>query len=194
MCNPLAFAAVGAGGALLGDRDEQKQLGQSIAAQNAQKKQMVRSLNYELSSISQEQRDQYDQAVASLQANSINSIRNQGMLEAALGETNLEGRSTQAVIREVQGQDARVADSIRDSYQRSHTGLQHSKETAVMQTQSALDGMPKIKGQSTFSRILNVANGGMQGYAFGASPTGKSLSTSIKTGANTAMNYLKGGK
>lgn len=165
----IAMMAVNVGMQVMGNNKEDKAIGAEIGKLNAQKQQKVRELNYNISSLSREQVDQFDQAVTQLQGNSINSIRNQGMLEAALGETNLQGRSTDSVLREVQGQDARVADSIRDNYKRSFQGLQYAKETNILETQSSLDGMPTIKGPSAFSRTMGIINAGAEGWSMGGS-------------------------
>lgn len=195
MCGFMAAgAAIGGISSIMGLREQNKEIGRQIAAQNAQKTLMVREMNYNLSSLDQEQKDQFDQAVTTLQGNSVNSIRNQGMIEAALGESNLEGRTMDAVMREVRGQDARVADSIRDSYGKSWTGLQNAKETSIMETQSSLDGMPQIRGPSTFSQILSVGTGALQGAQMGHSlesayKGAKGLVT--KVGANIQMGGSK---
>lgn len=171
MCNPAAAAGTGAvvGGAsaIVGARDNAKAIGEQIAAQNAQKLAMVKSLNYDLVNLSQEQRDQYDQAVAQLQANSINSIRNQGMIRAAFGESGVEGRSVDRVIREVEGQDSRVADSIKGSFKDSFAGLQQQKEAAVLSADAQIKGLPKINKPSSAAVALNIASGIMQGGSAG---------------------------
>lgn len=167
MCNQ-AYAM--AGGAVLGGisgfqgaKDQARQISEQIAAQNATKVQVVKTMNYDLANLSQEQRDQYDQAVAQLQGNSINSIRNQGMIRAAIGESNLEGRSMDRVLREVEGQDARVADSIRGSFKDSFVGLQQQKETTVLNADAQIKGMPKINKPSSTSVMLGIASSMMSG-------------------------------
>lgn len=167
MCNQ-AYAM--AGGAVLGGisgfqgaKDQARQISEQIAAQNASKVQVVKTMNYDLANLSQEQRDQYDQAVAQLQGNSINSIRNQGMIRAAIGESNLEGRSMDRVLREVEGQDARVADSIRGSYKDSFQGLQQQKEVTVLNADAQIKGMPKINKPSSTSVMLGIASSMMSG-------------------------------
>lgn len=170
MCAPVmaGMAVVGALSAVSGQRDQAKQIGSQITAQNAQKLETVRQMNYELASIDQEQRDLYEDAVAQLQSNSINSLRNQGSIAAAFGESGLEGRSVDAALREVRGQDARVADSIRGSYSKGFAGNQYAKEVAVLNADSSIKGMPRIQGPSTVSNVLGVINGGLSGAATGA--------------------------
>lgn len=167
MCNQ-AYAM--AGGAVLGGisgyqgaKDQARQISEQIAAQNATKVQMVKTMNYDLANLSQEQRDQYDQAVAQLQGNSINSIRNQGMIRAAIGESNLEGRSMDRVLREVEGHDAQVADSIRGSFKDSFQGLQQQKEVTVLNADAQIKGMPKINKPSSTSVMLGIASSMMSG-------------------------------
>lgn len=191
MCEPvsIAMAVVGGVSAIAGQKEADKQMGAQVAAQEATKQNMIRTMNYDIASKSQEQRDLYEQAVAQLQANSINSIRNQGMLAAALGETGLEGNSVDRVMREVEGQDARVADSIRGDFSKQFGAAQYNKELDVINAEGALKGIPKITGPSTASRILGVVNGGLSG-----AQTGMSLKTGLNnleasrskaTGANT---------
>ena len=193
MCNQ-AYAM--GGGAILGGltgisgaKDEAKQIGEQIAAQNATKVSLVKSMNYDLANLSQEQRDQYDQAVSQLQANSINSIRNQGMIRAAFGESGLEGRSVDHVMREVEGQDARVADSIRGSFKDSFVGLQSQKELTVLNADAQIKGMPKINKPSSTSVMLGIASSMMSGASTGGQLYGMGVKAGVwgGTGANTGL-------
>lgn len=200
MCNQ-AYAM--AGGAVLGGlsgyqnaKDEARQIGEQIAAQNATKRSIVKSMNYDLANLSQEQRDQYDQAIAQLQANSINSIRNQGMIRAAFGESGVEGRSVDQVMREVEGQDARVADSIRGSFKDSFVGLQQQKEVAVLNADAQIKGMPKINKPSSTSVLLGITSSMMSGASLGGQMYGMGADAGMwggGTGANTGLTK-KGGK
>lgn len=196
MCDPgsamIAGATVGGLSGIAGAKDNAKQIGEQIAAQNATKLSVVKSLNYDLAGLSQEQRNQYDQAIAQLQANSINSIRNQGMIRAAFGESGLEGRSVDSVIREVEGQDARVADSIRGSFKDSFVGLQSQKEAAVLNADAQIKGMPKIIKPSSASVTLGIATSMLNGASTGAQVYSAG-SKAFGTGANTGLTKKKGG-
>lgn len=193
MCDPgsamIAGATVGGLSGIAGAKDNAKQIGEQIAAQNATKVSVVKSMNYDLANLSQEQRDQYDQAVAQLQANSINSIRNQGMIRAAFGESGLEGRSVDRVMREVEGQDARVADSIRGSFKDSFVGLQSQKELTVLNADAQIKGMPKINKPSSTSVVLGIASSMMSGASTGGQLYGMGAKAGAwgGTGANTGL-------
>lgn len=189
MCDPVTAAVVmgGAGmaSAISGQRDQDKAMGRAVAQQNAQKQEIVRQMNYEAVAGNQEKRDQFDQAVVQLSENSINAIRNQGMLQAAFAESGVEGRSVDAVLREARGQEARNADSTRAGYENVERGINYNIETGQLSTIGQIKGMGKIEGPSTASRVLGVINGGLQGASTGASMYGSyQAATAPKTGAN----------
>lgn len=198
MCNQ-AYAMVG--GAVLGGisgnqsaKDEARAISSQIAAQNATKIQMVKTMNYDLANLSQEQRDQYDQAIAQLQSNSINSIRNQGMIRSAFFESGVEGRSVDAALREVEGQDVRVNDSIRGSYKDSFYGLQQQKEVTVLNTDAQIKGMPKINKPSSTSVMLGIASSMMSGASVGGQMYGSGADAGMWGGGTGANTGMKGGK
>ena len=184
MATMATMAAVSVAGAVSGQKDQQKMIGSQIAAQNAQKQETVKQMNYDIASKSAEQRDAYDEAVSQLQGNSINALRNQGSIQAAFGESNLEGRSVDAALREVRGQDARVADSVRAGSEKQIASSQYGKEMAVLNADSSIKGMPRITGPSTASNVLGAVNAGLQGASMGAS-MGSAMSKASSTGANT---------
>lgn len=175
MCNPAMIIGAGAGAAagIAGDREQQKALGAQVVAQNATKQNIIKQMNYDVVALNQEKRDIYDGAVTQLTTASINAYRNQGMIEAALGETGVEGRSVDRVLREVRGQDARVAAGIKESAVNQQRGNIYNQEMTVRNADSSIKGMPVIRGPSMFSRVLNVVS---------STATGASAGSAINTG------------
>ena len=182
MCEPLTIgmAVLGTAAAISGQKDQADAIGNQKQAAAAQARELVKQMNYKDVSLNQQDRDNYDAAVKQLEENSINAIRNRGMIEAAFAETGIEGRSVDALIREVEGSDARRADSIRADYTTKRRGIQYESEMSHSQTEGAITGMPKISGPSAVSSALGVINGGLAGAA-----AGSSLSSSISK-ANVA--------
>lgn len=174
MCEPvtIGMAIVGAVTAISGQRDQAKMVGEARAAQARQNKETIKQFNYRDASLNQQDRNDYEAAQQQLENNSINALRNRGMIEAAFAESGVEGRSVDRVIREVEGQDARVADSIRADYTAGRRTIQGQSEQNFLETTGAIAGQAKIKGSSSVSSTLAVINGGLQGYA-----AGKSIST-----------------
>ncbi|UCR90942.1 putative internal virion protein B [Ralstonia phage RpY2] len=163
------MAVVGMASAASAQKDQADQIGDARAAQAGQARQLIKQMNYKDGQLNQEDRNAYEQAQQQLETNSINAMRNRGMIEAAFAESGVEGRSVDSVIREVKGQDARVADSIRADYMNQRRGIQSASEQNYMETTGAISGQAKIRGPSNVSQTLQVINGGMQGAQAGAS-------------------------
>lgn len=165
------MAVVGAATALSGQKDQAKAIGEQRVQQSRQATEAIKQFNYKDTQLQGQDRDNYDAAVRQLTDANINSIRNTGLINAAFSESGVEGRSVDAVVREVAGGDARVRDSIRQGYSDSRKGIQQDSEVNLMQTQAQIGGMGTIRGPSAVSSALGVINGGLQGAAAGQSMT-----------------------
>ncbi|UCR91166.1 putative internal virion protein B [Ralstonia phage RpT1] len=166
------MAVVGMASAASAQKDQADQIGDARAAQAGQARQLIKQMNYKDAQLNQEDQNAYQQAQQQLENNSINAMRNRGMIEAAFAESGLEGRSVDSVIREVRGQDARTSDSIRADYMNQRRGVQSASEQNRMETVAAVTGQAKIRGPSSVSQTLQVINGGMQGANAGAAMGG----------------------
>lgn len=196
MCEPMtiaaSMAAVGGLQAAQGNRAAAKQTGAAIAQQNAQKQEIIREMNYAAVSGQQEAINVRDQAVQQLTELSINAIRNQGMVEAAFGESGLEGRSQQAVLREVQGTQSRQEDAIRQGATEETRAIQYNMETGQLSAIGQIKGMGKITGPDTTTQFLNVLGGVTSGASSGLQmSSGLKSAGVIGTGANTGMTTTK---
>ncbi|ATN92935.1 internal virion protein [Ralstonia phage RPSC1] len=174
------MAIVGVLGAVSGQKDQADAIGAQRVQQQKQGVQAIKMMNYKDTELQGQDRDNYDQAVAALTDSNINSLRNRAAVEAAMGETGVEGRSMDAVMRDVEGQKARTDDSIRDNYSRQRRGIQVEGEMNYESTKATLGGFATIRGPSALSDTLGVINGGMQGYAAGSSMAGSMKSPATK--------------
>jgi len=173
MCEPVTIgmgvmAAVGAVGAISGQKDQATAIGDKRVQQQKQAVETIKQMNYKDAELQGQDRDNYDSAVRQLTDANINTIRNAGLINAAFAESGVEGRSVDAVIREVAGSDARNQDSIKAGYTDARRGIQSASETNRMQAQAAIQGMGTIRGPSAVSSALSVINGGLSGAAQGA--------------------------
>lgn len=179
MCSAAGVigGVIGGANAYMGAKENAAEIGNQIAAQNASKLSTIKSMNYELANLSQGQRDQYAATVTQLQEASIQSIRNQGTIRAAMGDSGLEGRSMDAVMREVEGQDLRASESLKANYMDSFWSIQSQKETTVLNADAAIKGMPTIRKPSSTAVMLGVVSGAING-----STAGMNYSTAMKKG------------
>ena len=113
----------------------------------------------------------YDEALAGLYQNSLNAFRNNSMVDAALGETGLEGRSQERVSRDVKGQTERQSDNIQSSFENAIYSIKSKKDALYVTYKSDVDYLRDFTGtQFTkgISGLMKIADSTAQGAALGA--------------------------
>lgn len=113
----------------------------------------------------------YDEALAGLYQNSLNAFRNNSMVEAALGETGLEGRSQERVSRDVKGQTERQNDNIQSSFENAIYSIKSKKDALYVTYKSDVEYLRDFTGtQFTkgISGLMKIADSTAQGAALGA--------------------------
>ena len=113
----------------------------------------------------------YDEALAGLYQNSLNAFRNNSMVDAALGETGLEGRSQERVSRDVKGQTERQNDNIQSSFENAIYSIKSKKDALYVTYKSDVEYLSDFTGtQFTkgISGLMKIADATAQGAALGA--------------------------
>ena len=113
----------------------------------------------------------YDEALSGLYQNSLNAFRNNSMVDAALGETGLEGRSQGRVSREVKGQTERQNDNIQSSFENAIYSIKSKKDALYVTYKSDVEYLRDFTGtQFTkgISGLMKIADSTAQGAALGA--------------------------
>ena len=113
----------------------------------------------------------YDEALSGLYQNSLNAFRNNSMVDAALGETGLEGRSQERVSRDVKGQTERQNDNIQSSFENAIYSIKSKKDALYVTYKSDVDYLRDFTGtQFTkgISGLMKIADSTAQGAALGA--------------------------
>lgn len=113
----------------------------------------------------------YDEALAGLYRNSLSAFRNNSMVDAALGETGLEGRSQERVSRDVKGQSERQNDNIQSSFENAIYSIKSKKDALYVTYKSDVDYLRDYTGtQFTkgISGLMKIADATAQGAALGA--------------------------
>lgn len=176
MCDPmtmaLAMGGLGATQGLMGAREQAKAEARAEDARRRQQMEMIRQLNFENADLKLEAKDKYDQAQQKLTEINLKSLRNRGLLNAAIGESGLAGSSMQRIKRITQAETDRERVGVMDNYQRDYQTIFANQVGAVENTKSALKNMPKVHKTSKVAQALNVvsstANGAASGYSMGA--------------------------
>ncbi|UZT49950.1 internal (core) protein [Enterobacter phage 01_vB_Eclo_IJM] len=158
-------------GATMSASQQAKAEGAAIDAQNRQAQEMIKQMNDSDANLRMQERDLKEQQVQELTETTLNGIRNQGMVRAAVAESGLEGRSMDRIERSsrlIQSKNVQASQPATVETMR----LSSEPVANIENTKSAIAGQGKIIKTSPLAHALNVANAGMQGYMAGESLAG----------------------
>lgn len=139
-----------------------------------------------------------DDAQSEMYQLSLNAFRNNSLVESALSESGLEGRSQKAVARDVRGQSERQKDNIQASYENAIYSIKSQKDSLYIEYKDNIkDLRDSIKGiyKSGLSAIMEIGDkaaiGAFMGYV-GAGAGGAAFSA-IGSSAGGAASGVVGG-
>lgn len=161
--------------------------GAAIDAQRRQGQEMVKQMNYSDANLKMQERDLKEQQVAELTETTLNGIRNQGMVRAAVAESGIEGNSINRIERSVEADTVKERAGITDSYNRDYAAIFGNRIANIENTKSAIAGQGKIVRTSPLAHALNVTTAGVSGYAMGSS-----LSSAASKGGSAPISQAKG--
>ena len=112
----------------------------------------------------------YDSALYDIYQNSLTAFRNTALVESALAESGLEGRSQSQVMRDVRGQSERQNDAVQSSYENAIYSIKSSKDALYVEYKDNVENLREAtKGQFTkgISGLMKIADATAQGAAIG---------------------------
>ena len=174
MCEPVSIGMgiMAVAGAAMSASSQAKAEGAAIDQQNRQAQEMVKQMNYNDANLKMQERDLKEQQMAELTETTLNGIRNQGMVRAAIAESGLEGNSLNRIERQVEGDTAKERAGITESYNRDYAAIFGNRLSNIENTQSSIRGQGRIQKTSPLAHALNVASAGAKGYMMGQSMSG----------------------
>lgn len=166
MCSPMAVAGASVGVQTLGSYMGQRS---TVAAyqemMDAQAKNAITQMNYNIMGLEQQRTDAFDQAVQQISNTRMNAMQLNGQVKAAVNET-MEGRTARVLVRSAEGDTARAVSSIQENYSRKSNELDLNRENQVKSTQSYLENLnasaPKMP--SAFSNFLDFTGNALGAY------------------------------
>ncbi len=174
MCEPvsIAMAVVAVAGAAMGAHDKAKAEGQAEDARRKSQIEMVKQMNIANADLSLQAKDKYDQAQQQMTEINLKSLRNRGMVAAAIGESNLAGNSMDRIKRVTAAETSREKMGVLDNYQRDYQTIFANQVGNVENTKSSMKSMAPVHKTSKLANALDVASAGVSGYAAGESLKG----------------------
>lgn len=171
MCEPvsIAMAAMAVVGGVMSAQQQAKTEGSMEDGRRKGQIEQVKQMNYANTDLRLEQADKLEQARQQLTEVNLQSLRNKGMVSAAIGESNITGNSMDRIKRITAAEDSREAGAIQENYQRDYQTLFANQVANVENTKSVLKGSQPTLRTSKVAQALNVVSGGVQGYGQGQS-------------------------
>lgn len=175
MCEPvsIAMAVVAVAGAAMGEHDKAKAEGQAEDAKRKSQVEMIKQMNISNADLTLQAKDKAEQANQQITEINLKSLRNRGMVAAAIGESNLSGNSMDRIKRVTDAESSREKMSVVDNYQRDYQTIFANQLGNVENTKSQLKSMAPLIRTSKLASALNVASAGMGAYSASGGQFGK---------------------
>lgn len=167
MCEPVSItmAVMAVAGAAMGAHDKAKAEGRAEDAKRKSQIEMVKQMNIANADLALSARDKQDQAQQQMTEINLKSLRNKGMLSAAIGESGLAGNSMDRIKRVTEAETSREKMGVLDNYQRDYQTIFANQVGNVENTKSSMKSMAPVHRTSKLANALDVANAGMSAYA-----------------------------
>lgn len=121
-----------------------------------QMKVLMKNYNYNQNALTQEERYALDGAKSALYSISLNGIQNNAQVEAALGETGTEGRTSGQISRAISGQTERRRTGVIDNYYQNMDQLRSQKDVLYIQTKDTVDQAERNFNDAQTSDLYNL--------------------------------------
>lgn len=173
MCEPmsmgLAMAGVGLVGGVMQAKDKAKAEAEAEDSQRRTAREMAKEMNMANANLNLQAVDKAEEAFKQLSDINMESLRNQGTVAAAIGESGLSGNSMDRIRNSVANEASQQKVAVTDNYKRDYASILGSQIANTENTKSAIRGQSKIFRTSKLSHALGIASSTAGGAATGAS-------------------------
>lgn len=199
MCEPvsIAMAVAAVAGSAMASKEKAKAEGNAEDARRKSQIEMVKQMNVANADLALESKDKYDQAQQQLTEVNLKSLRNKGMVAAAIGESGIGGNSMERVKRITQAESDAERVGIMTNYQRDYGTIFANQVGNVENTKSAIKSSAPVHRTGKLAQALDAVSAGAGAYAssggkFGAgskASTGLKATSATTTSASTKAGY-----
>lgn len=175
MCWMAAIPIAMAGAQALGGQHAANQAtAAEIKMMRQQSREQLRQMNIQNADLSLQQRNNLEAAQDELTAQNLQKVQAMGSIRAAIGESNLEGRSMERVQRVAEGDFIREANKVTENYRRDYAAIFQQQVGLTESTRSHIaarnKGEPKQRSklQNILDPLAAVGSATASAYASGA--------------------------
>lgn len=190
MCGPLvipmAMMAMSAAAAASSASEGAKAKGQMTDNERKQQNEIVKQANFAENDQKLATVDKHDEARRQLTEVNLQTIRNQGTIRAAIGESGLSGNSMDRLRNSVDNDASAQRLNITDNYERDYQAIFANRVGSSENSKAAVRGQGGNKYKvNNIANALNIVSSGVQGYAAAGGKFGKGAS-GTPAGGNSA--------
>lgn len=169
MCEPvsIATAAVTVVSSISNSNNQNKAWAATEEARRKQNIEMVRQSNIQDANLKVQDMSNFEKVRQEMENATLDAIKAQGSVQVAVNESNLEGRTVDRVVRDVENVQLRTKGMINENYERDYLNIYTQRESNRNQLIGALTGSQAAMKPSKGGQILDAGVAGVQGYLMG---------------------------
>lgn len=175
MCEPMTImAGISAAGALLGAGQQAKAGAAQETARRKNMREAVRQANYQDAALLIQDKQNQQAARNQMEDVSIERIQANSAVRTAIGESNLEGRTMERVVRDVDNQYLRAQVDVQRNYDTEFTNVWAERDAVRNNLIATVEGSQAAPKPSALGTVLKVG-----GAAVGGAIAGNDLQGAI---------------
>lgn len=184
MCDPLSgtLAGLGAVSGMMSHSSQNKAWAATETARRKQNIEMVRQANLQDANLMIQDASNFEAIREELNNATLDNIKAQGAVKLAISESNLEGRTTERVLRDVENVGLKTKGMLNDAYQRDYANIYAQRESVRNNLIGALSGSKAAPRPNAGDLFGSVLGGAAQGYQIGSS-----LNEALKSPPDTKL-------
>ncbi|ACR16502.1 internal virion protein B [Vibrio phage 4141] len=170
MCDPVSgtLAALGAASGMMDYRNQNKAWAAAETARRKQNIEMVRQANLQDANLMIQDASNFEAIREEMNNATLDNIKAQGAVKLAISESNLEGRTTERVLRDVENVGLKTKGMLNDAYQRDYANIYAQRESVRNNLIGALSGSMAAPRPNAGDLFGSVLGGASQGYQIGS--------------------------
>lgn len=174
MCEPLTIgmAVVGLVSGIAGADQQGKAWAASETARRKNLIEAVRQSNYADASLQLQGADNFKEAQAELNANSMSAIQANSTVRTAAGESGMEGRTVDRIVRDTENVYLRTKGQITDNYERDYHNIWVQREANRNELISVFNSSAASPKPTALGQTLDIAGSTVQGALVGQQLSG----------------------
>ncbi|WP_268796630.1 virion core protein, T7 gp14 family [Pseudomonas huanghezhanensis] len=193
MCDPITISAamvtMGVAGAASSASEGAKAKGQQTDNERKQQNEVVKQANFADNDQKLAGVDKHDEARRQLTEVNLQSMRNQGTINTAIGESGLSGNTMDRLKNSVANDTSAEKMNITDNYTRDYQAIFANRVGSSENAKAAVRGLGGNKYKvNNIANALNIVSSGAQGYMAAGGKFGKASSPTPAGGTGASVN------